>query len=279
MPLIITFPFSPVAISLGPLAIRWYGIGYAVAFLAGLWLAGRHLRQHGVSERLYGDMAFWAIVIGLVAARLYFVAQSGFDYYLTHPQHLLAFWEGGMAYFGAVFTVPIFLFLYCWRKRLSFWLVADAAALFAAIGQPIGRIGNIFNGDVIGYPSDLPWAMRYTSPDTFAPELGVAYQPSAAYELLIGLVILGILLALRRWLRPAAGVLFIVYLGLYAVSQFLIFFLRDNSLTLLGLKQAQLSAIVLGLFVIVLALVWAHGNRKEANPHLSELTSSSSPEA
>ena len=264
MPLVITFPFSPILFHLGPLAVRWYGLGYAVAFLAGLALGGRHLSRRGIAEREYGDMAFWSIVLGLIAARLYYVGQSGASWYLTHPQHILAFWEGGMAYFGAVFVVPIFIFIYSRWKKLSFWLLADGAVLFAAIGQPIGRIGNIFNGDIIGYASNLPWAIRYTSPDTFAPELGVAYQPAAAYELLLGLMILALLLAVRSYVRPRHGGLFVLYLFLYACTQFGIFFVRANSVTMFGLKQAQLSAIVLALLSVVLAAVWLRTGGPEA---------------
>jgi phosphatidylglycerol:prolipoprotein diacylglycerol transferase len=284
MPLVITFPFSPILFQIGPFGspgfqvgpfpIRWYGLGYAVAFLVGLWLAGRYLSRHGVTERNYGNMAFWAIVVGLATARLYYVIQNGFGWYLTHPQHILALWEGGMAYFGAVFAVPVFLFFYCRRQQMPFWIVADAAALFAAAGQPIGRIGNIFNGDVVGYPSDLPWAVRYTSPDTFAPELGVAYQPAAAYELLVGLAILTILLVAAPKLR--AGGLFLAYLGLYAGSQFFIFFLRNNSITALGLKQGQLSALALGIITLVLWGVWRYfktsgGQASESLPEAESL--------
>ena len=208
--LVIVFPFSPIIFHLGPIAIRWYGLGYAVAFLAGLWLAGRYLNRKGVLERQWGDLAFWSIVLGLIAARLYYDFQSGAGYYLTHLQDVFAFWQGGMAYFGAVFTVPVFVLVYCIWRRLPFWIVVDGAALFAAIGQPIGRIGNIFNGDILGYASNLPWAIRYTSPETFAPTTTTAYQPANAYELLLGLVILGIVLAVRRWVRPRDGALFSV---------------------------------------------------------------------
>ncbi|MGH7883318.1 MAG: prolipoprotein diacylglyceryl transferase, partial [Candidatus Dormibacteraceae bacterium] len=268
MLLVITIPFSPILLQLGPLAIRWYGVGYAVAFLLGLWVASRHLKRYGMSEHDYGDLAFWSIVIGLIAARLYYVVQSNAGFYLTHPAHILAFWEGGMAYFGPLFTIPILIFLYCRWKKLSLWPVLDAAALFAAIGQPIGRIGNLFNGDIIGYPSTLPWATSYTNPLTFAPAIGVSYQPAAAYELLLGLAILGLLLLLRRWGKARAGALFLAYLALYSISQFGVFFLRQNEIIAWGLKQAQFSAIALALITIILWLIWRRTTTKptEAEP-------------
>lgn len=256
MPLVITFPYSPIALHFWIVTIRWYGVGYAVAFLVGLWLVGRYMRDRDVSEAAWGTLAFWSIVLGLVGARLYYDVQNGFGYYLTHPQDILAVWQGGMAYFGAIFTVPFLVFIWTRVRRLPFWVFADAAALFAAVGQPIGRLGNIVNGDIVGYPSNLPWAVRYTNPQSLAPQLGVAYQPAAAYELLIGLVMLAILLLLWRYRRPRPGALFVLYLPMYAVSQFIVFFWRANSITAFGLKQAQLSAIVLFALSLVVVAVW-----------------------
>jgi phosphatidylglycerol---prolipoprotein diacylglyceryl transferase len=264
MSLVITFPFSPILYQLGPIAIRWYGLGYAVAFMVGLAFVSRHLKRYKLTERDWGDLAFWCIVIGLIAARLYYVVQSDVGYYITHPQHILAVWEGGMAYFGAIWTVPLVVLAYCQWKKLAAWPVLDAAVLFAAAGQPIGRIGNIFNGDILGYPSSLPWAFRHTSPDTFAPQIGTSYQPAALYELLTGLVILGILLLVGGRLRIRPGGLFVLYLGLCAISQFGIFFLRGTEpVVALGLKQAQWSAATLFLIAAALGAFWYRTTRRD----------------
>ena len=240
--LVITIPFDPV-FQLGPLPVHWYGVGYAVAFAVGFMVSNRYLRSRGISDSQLGSLGFWAVVIGLLAGRLYFVVQSGLGYYLTHPVHIFAFWEGGMAFYGALFAVPITIAVFCRRLRLPLWIVLDGAALFAAIGQTIGRLGNIINGDILGFPSNLPWAIRYTSPHTLAPVRGVAYQPANAYELLFSLALFGFLVWLSTR-RPRPGTLIIVYVALYAIGQFLIFFLRDNVVIAFGLKQAQLTSLV-----------------------------------
>jgi phosphatidylglycerol:prolipoprotein diacylglycerol transferase len=240
--LVITIPFDPV-FQLGPLPVHWYGVGYAVAFAVGFMVSNRYLRSRGISDSQLGSLGFWAVVIGLLAGRLYFVVQSGLGYYLTHPVHIFAFWEGGMAFYGALFAVPITIAVFCRRLRLPLWIVLDGAALFAAIGQTIGRLGNIINGDILGFPSNLPWAVRYTSPHTLAPVRGVAYQPANAYELLFSLALFGFLVWLSTR-RPRPGTLIIVYVALYAIGQFLIFFLRDNVVIAFGLKQAQLTSLV-----------------------------------
>ena len=261
-PAVITIPFDPIALHLGPVAIHWYGIGYVVAFLVGGWVVTRHMVARGMDRDTVSSLLFWTIVVGLVGARLYYVVQSGPGFYLTHPQFILAVWQGGMAFYGAVFAgVGTLLFL-SWRRRLDFWLVLDGAALFATVGQPIGRIGNVINGDILGPPSTLPWATQYTDPGSLAPHLYVPYQPAAVYEALGTLLILGILLLLRRRQVPT-GVIGIVYIALYAVSQFSIPFLRATEPALaLGLRELQWTAV--GVFLIgvpVLVITWFRTHR------------------
>lgn len=256
LPAVIDIPLDPVAFQLGPLSVHWYGIGYVVAFLAGAWVARRHVVARGVPEQEVGNLLFWCIVTGLVGARLFYVLQSGLAYYLTHPQYILAVWQGGMAFFGAVFAGAATLVFLCWKRRLDFWTVFDGAALFAAVGQPIGRIGNVINGDILGPPSNLPWATQYSNPHALAPSLFVPYQPAAVYEGLTTLAILAILLLIRRRGVPA-GVLAITYVALYSVSQILIPFLRTTEPVIgLGLRQLQWTAIgvlVLGVPLLILA--------------------------
>ena len=258
LPLVITDPFPP-GFYIGPLQVRFYGIAYVIAFVAGTAIATRHLARRGVDPKVSNDIAFWAIVFGLIGARLYFDVQSGWWFYLTHPQHILAIWEGGMAFFGAIFAALLVLVVMARRHHLNFWDVLDAGVLFAAVGQPIGRLGNFMNGEILGPASNLPWAVRYTNPATMAPQLGVAYQPANLYEALGTLVILGALLYLRRRGVPP-GVLGLTYLVLYPVSQLIVFYWRTDAETpavLFGLKQAQLtSLVVLAVVVPVFVAAW-----------------------
>jgi phosphatidylglycerol:prolipoprotein diacylglycerol transferase len=265
--LVITDPFPP-GFHLGPLSLRWYGVAYAVAFLVGTAVAARHLARRGVPPSLTSDIAFWCIVFGLLGARLYFVVQSGWWWYLTHPLHILAFWEGGMAFYGAVFAVPIVLLVMARRHHVDFWDLLDAGVLFAAVGQPIGRLGNFMNGEILGLPSSLPWAVRYTDPATMAPHLGVAYQPANLYEALATLCILAILLIVRR--RGALpGVLGLTYFLLYPISQLIVFYWRTDVETpaiLWGLKQAQLtSLVVLAVVLPLFYLTWRRSRRRSGS--------------
>ncbi|HEX7475913.1 MAG TPA: prolipoprotein diacylglyceryl transferase family protein, partial [Dehalococcoidales bacterium] len=152
-----------------------------------------------------------------------------------------AFWEGGMAFFGAIFAVVLVILILTWRMKVPLWRFLDTAALFAVVGQFFGRIGNVINGDVIGYQTSLPWGFTYTNPDSFAPRHDVAYQPAAVYEAIINIILFVIMWRLRNKFR--AGVLFFIYIFGYSISQILVFFIRDNEVIIFGLKQAQLTAI------------------------------------
>jgi phosphatidylglycerol:prolipoprotein diacylglycerol transferase len=158
-----------------------------------------------------------------------------------------------MAFYGAIFAVVIVLLVASWRMKISTFKLLDFSALFAVVGQFFGRIGNIINGDVIGYPTDLPWGVIYTNPDSFPPRHDIAYHPAAIYEAIINIILFGILWLLRNRLKP--GILFFIYILCYSISQIIVFFWRDNEVVFLGLKQAQLTAI--GVIVVAVAIFLA----------------------
>jgi phosphatidylglycerol:prolipoprotein diacylglycerol transferase len=270
--LVITDPLPP-GFYLGPLQVRFYGIAYVIAFIAGTGLASRHLDRKGVPRSVTGDIAFWAIVFGLIGARLYFVVQSGWYWYLTHPLHIFAIWEGGMAFFGAIFAALIVLIVMARRHHINFWDLLDAGVLFASIGQPIGRLGNVLNGEILGPPSNLPWAIRYTNPASMAPHLGVAYQPANLYEAMGTLAILGVLLYLRRRGVPP-GILGLTYLVLYPISQLILFYWRTDYETpaiLWGLKQAQLTSLVMLVAIVPVFVFFWWRSRRPTQGRLSRL--------
>jgi phosphatidylglycerol:prolipoprotein diacylglycerol transferase len=162
-----------------------------------------------------------------------------------------------MAFYGAIFAVVITVAVLCWRLKIPIWKMLDVSVIFATVGQFFGRIGNIINGDVIGYPTNLPWGFIYANPNSFAPRHDIAYQPAAVYEAIINIIIFGILWSLRNRVKP--GILFFVYIFSYSLSQILVFFVRDNEIIFAGLKQAQLTAIgVIIATAILFFWYWKH---------------------
>jgi phosphatidylglycerol---prolipoprotein diacylglyceryl transferase len=253
---------DPVIFSIGPLKVRWYGLMYVIGILVGLWAIHGYTQRKGISSEKVYRVLWWCIGVGLLGGRLYFVLQQPnlVEGYLLQPGRILATWEGGMAFYGAIFLVIPTLIWRARVERLNPLVLVDAGVLFAAVGQIFGRVGNLINGDIIGYPSALPWATIYDNPNSWAcPQLcGVPVQPAAGYEMLANFVLLGIMLFLaRRVTRP--GVLMLVYLFGYAISQFFLFFVRNNIVVTffglnLGLKQAQWTSLV--VFVLLLPITY-----------------------
>lgn len=255
---------NPVIVTIGPFALRWYGLMYAIAILMGLFAIRGYVARKGITQNMVYRIVWWCVVAGLIGGRLYFVVQQDnfVSYYLAHPEHILATWEGGMAFFGAIFLVIPTLIWRAKAERINPLVLIDAGVLFAAVGQIFGRIGNLINGDIIGYQSTLPWSTVYVNPNSWACGVyhlcGVPVQPAAAYELLTNLVVLGLLFYLaHRVTRP--GVLMMVYLFCYAITQFLIFFVRDNEIVsflgIYGLKQAQWTSLIVFILLIPLTFL------------------------
>ena len=237
----VTINIDPVAFAIGPLSVRWYGLMYVVGIVVGLLVAWPYARSKGMTRDQVINVAAVSIPAGLVGARLYYVFQQPLGPYISEPWRVLAVWEGGMAFYGAIFAVVLVIIIMAWRMHVSIWKFLDAGVVFAAVGQFFGRIGNIINGDVIGYPTGLPWGFVYANPDSLAPRHDIAYQPAAVYEAIINIILFSLLWLLRNRVKP--GILFFTYIFSYSLSQVIVFIWRDNEVVLLGLKQAQVTAI------------------------------------
>ncbi len=241
---------DPVIVYLGPVALM-----YVVGILLGLQAIVSYTKRKGISQDMVYRILWWCVIAGLIGGRLYFVIQQPnlVSYYLAQPIHIIATWEGGMAFFGAIFLVIPTIFWRARVERINPLVALDAGVLFAAAGQIFGRIGNIINGDIIGYPSTLPWSTVYQNPNSWAclnrATCNVPVQPAAVYELLTNVVVLAVMFYLARRVRRP-GILLLFYLYAYSITQFLLFFVRDNVIVTFlgldwGLKQAQWTSLVL----------------------------------
>ena len=270
--MLIKIGIDPVLVTIGGLKIHWYGIMIALGLYAGIQVALRDSARRGINRDQLMNLALLAAILGIAGGRLYYVVQNNPSFFLHHPAQIIAVWQGGMAFYGAIFGGALAVVIAAWRWHMPFWSVLDIGALGLAIGQTIGRVGNIINGDIVGYRTN-GWGFEYTNPHTFGPP-NTPVQPASLYELLISLALFLLLWNLRKRIHPE-GMLAMIYLVLYSISQFFIFFLRDNIVILGGLKQAQVTALV----VIALTLpVIAYLLRKERlNPPREAQPTATSP--
>ncbi len=267
----ITINIDPV-IRIGALSVHWYGVMYAIAFLVAFrYGVLPHVVPRGVSRGTAERALVWTIIFGLLGGRLYYVLQQpNLGDYLHNPIRIIAVWEGGMAFFGAIIAGLACVAVFSWRNRLSTWLMWDAAVVFAVIGQPIGRIGNVINGDILGARSSLPWATGYANPHavlqsgfhlvSYEPGGPWFYQPAAVYEAL-GTILIGVILFALRRRGVRNGALVVAYIPLYAVSQLILFQFRASEPVIgLGLHQAQWTAII--ILVVVAPIVFLAWHRR-----------------
>ncbi|WP_290870282.1 prolipoprotein diacylglyceryl transferase [Aquabacterium sp.] len=234
--------FDPIALSLGPLKVHWYGLTYLVAFAAFYGLAVSRARREpfasrGWTTQAVEDLLFFGVLGVVLGGRLGYVLFYKPGHYLAHPQEILAVWQGGMAFHGGLLGVIAALALYARRQGRHFFEVADLVAPCVPVGLAAGRIGNFINGELWGRAADasLPWAMAFPQSGTMMPR-----HPSQLYQ--FGLE--GITLFLLLWLyarrpRPQGAVAGAFLLG-YGVFRFVAEYFREPD-SFLGILALNLS--------------------------------------
>jgi phosphatidylglycerol---prolipoprotein diacylglyceryl transferase len=219
MTLIIPYPhIDPVALQLGPLAIRWY----ALAYITGLVLGWRYCLALAKKPPLVlkpidiDDFLVWATLGVVLGGRLGYVLFYRPAFYLGDPLEALELWHGGMSFHGGCAGVALAMWLFARRRGVPFLILADIVACAEPIGQFFGRLANFINGELWGRPSDVAWAMIFPRDDQQVPR-----HPSQLYEAgLEGIAMFLLLFALQhRGLRQRPGLLSGVFLIGYAVAR------------------------------------------------------------
>ncbi len=260
-----------IAIHLGPLTLRWYGVLMASAMAIGLWLAHRDAVRRGIDPEPLLKASELALLGGLIGARLYYVAFN-LDYYGRLPAKIFAVWEGGLAIHGGVIGGILLGGSYAWRRRLPLWRYLDIAAPSLALGQAIGRWGNFFNEEAFGTPTNLPWKL-YVSPSHRPIEYAQSefFHPTFLYESLWDALVFALLVwVFRDRLARAPGALFLTYLGLYSLGRFFTEGLRTDSLWLGSFRVAQLVSVGgVALALIAVPLLLKRSGGRGGRPSVS----------
>ena len=246
---------------LGPIPINWYGLTMAVGFLVGAYLVWRWAPKYEVPREKLDGLLLWIVLGSVIGARIYYVVQNDFSSYLQEPWRILAVWEGGLAFFGGLLGATLAAYLDARRQGLAFSRLADLFAPAIPIGAAIGRISCGLAGMDYGTPTQLPWGVIYTNPNSYAPTDGIPRHPDQYYELIGDLLIAGILIRFRD--KLSKGGLFLSYLILFSTLRFFIFFVRGSvDPVAFGLKNAQLTALAILVVALPVLIRTIRENRR-----------------
>lgn len=173
--------FDPIAVSLGPLAIRRYGLSYLAAFLLSVFLGRQHAQRRpelGWNATAIDDLLFYGALGVVLGGRLGEVLFYQPGYYFSHPSEILAIWKGGMSFHGGFLGVLVAMAWYGHHQKLGFWAVTDFIAPLVPTGLASGRVGNFINGELWGQAANpnLPWAMIFPQVDLIPRHPSQLYQ-------------------------------------------------------------------------------------------------------
>jgi phosphatidylglycerol:prolipoprotein diacylglycerol transferase len=248
---------DPVALAIGPLAIRWYGLMYLIGFGAAWWLGRRRINQGHAPINLvqFEDLMFWCILGVILGGRIGYVLFYKPAYYLAHPNEILFIWQGGMSFHGGFLGVLIALYWIARRHQIAWLKLGDFLAPLVPIGLATGRLGNFLNGELWGRVTDVSWGMLFRDGGP------MPRHPSQLYEMFAE----GVLLFVLLWWyssrpRPTGAVGGLFLLG-YGFARFVCEFAREPDAFLgvlsLGMTMGQWLCLPM-LLVGALLLVRSH---------------------
>jgi phosphatidylglycerol---prolipoprotein diacylglyceryl transferase len=252
--------FDPIAFSLGPVAVRWYGLMYVAGFIAFITLGKLRVRQglsYGITARDVDDMILYGVLGVILGGRIGYVLFYKLDYYLAHPLEVFQVWMGGMSFHGGFIGVMLGVWIFCRVKRRPWLRTMDFVAPLCPLGLAAGRIGNFINGELPVRPTTLPWGMWFPQVDREP----VYRHPSQLYQAsLEGVALFAILWWYSSKPRPAGAVSGAFLVG-YGFFRFLAEFTRqpDDFLGLLALGLSMGQWLSLPMIAAGAALMaWAY---------------------
>jgi len=261
----ITWNVDPEIFSLGQLSIRWYGLLFASAFLSGYIVFSRYLTTERLTSELMDQLLIFVAVGTVLGARLGHCFFYEPEYFLKNPLEILKIWKGGLASHGAAIGILLSLWLYVRKHKLSFLWMIDRVVIVVALGGAFIRLGNLFNSEIYGRPTDLPWGIEFVKDRLYDSNTGellatVPRHPTQLYEALSYIAIFFLLFLFYRksFTKVRDGFIFGVFMILLFTARFFIEFVKNDQVAFesgMQLNMGQwlsLPFILAGVLMIVL---------------------------
>lgn len=228
----------PVLFRIGTFEVPSFGVMMVFAFLAGIWIATKRASKYGLDKERVQDMGFWALIAGVLGARIVFILQD-LGHYLSHPNELLSLRFQGLTSFGGLIFGAVAIIVWCWRTKTPVMRVLDLCAPGFIIGHTVGRFGCLLNGCCFGgtCPKDLPWGIHVTDPwGRMLPEL---HHPAQVYDAAMNAVVLLVLLAMEKRGKIHIGQLTGYALFLHGITRFIYEFWRAGTVEMVNVGEAS----------------------------------------
>ena len=241
----------PVFFHIGSFKLYTYGLFVALGFITAIWFSQKNARPHGISHQTISDIFFVILVSAIIGARLLYVLIN-FDSFKSNLVDIFKIWNGGLVFFGGFLAAVAAMAVCLKMKNLNFWKITDIISPGVALGHAMGRIGCFFAGCCYGKECALPFAIKFTNPETLAP-MGVYLHPTQIYSVFSNLILFFILLWLQKR-KKFNGMVFLSHIMLYSLFRSIIEFFRgdfrgDFFFEFISLSQG------IGILISMIALV------------------------
>lgn len=268
----VSFPaIDPVAFSIGPLAVHWYGLAYVAGILLG-WLTARdllkrpHLWPNGQAPatlQQIDDFVLWAAIGVVAGGRLGYIFFYDFASVAANPMRAIEVWNGGMSFHGGFIGATLAMVFFARRHQIRLWSLFDLIASVVPLGLFFGRIANFINGELWGRPADVPWAMAFPTGGPFPRHPSQLYE--AALEGLVLLIVLQVLARLFGALR-APGRITGIFVAGYAAARIFVEFFREPDVQIGYLYGGWLTMGMVLSLPMVLIGIWIFVRSGRATP-------------
>ena len=252
---------------IGPVMVRWYGVLFAAAFLCGYFIGRKLFIDAGKDVALADQLLIYIIVGTVIGARLGHVIFYDFDYYIRNLHEVLFVWQGGLASHGATVGIMLAMWLYLRRHRdITFFWLGDRLVIPVILGGAFIRVGNFFNSEIVGLPTDVPWAVIFARVDM------LPRHPTMLYEALICIVIFVVLVAIYYYYKknPPEGMLTGVFMIILFGSRFFVEYTKVEQAAftetwMIGMGQLlSIPFVIFGIWIL-----WTQV-KKKSHPQVKE---------
>lgn len=253
----ITWNVDPEIFNIGQLSIRWYGLLFASAFLSGYIVFTRYLATERLTAEMMDQLLIYIALGTVIGARLGHCFFYEPEYFLQNPLEILKIWKGGLASHGAAIGILLALWLYIRKYKLSFLWLIDRIVIVVALGGSFIRLGNLFNSEIYGRPTNLPWGFEFVRDKLYDSTTGellptVARHPTQLYEAFSYLLIFALLFIFyrKRHMKVRDGFIFGVFMILLFTARILIEFVKNDQVPFESSMQFNMGQLLSLPFIV-----------------------------